>query len=153
MQFATLDSISLIYVPLIKKDWTLAIYFISLILVVGIALMNLTTAVVVNTALEQAYQDKSLQQEAEKKERKKLLIKLKAIFRRLDDDDSGEGTREEINNIDDSDRKQLEIVMGISDPTEIFDMLDIDKSGSLAIDEFCEGIWQRVTHPGSLEVK
>lgn len=153
MQFATLDSISLIYVPLIKKDWTLAIYFISLILVVGIALMNLTTAVVVNTALEQAYQDKSLQQEAEKKERKKLLIKLKAIFRRLDDDDSGEVTREEINNIDDSDRKQLEIVMGISDPTEIFDMLDIDKSGSLAIDEFCEGIWQMVTQPGSLEVK
>jgi len=153
MQFATLDSMNLIYIPLIEKDWTLAIYFVSLILVVSIALMNLITAVVVNSALEQAYQDKSLVQEAEKKERKKLIVKLKGIFRRLYEDDSGEVSKGEINNIDEIDRKHLETVMGIGDPAEIFDMLDVDRSGSIGIDEFCDGIWQVVTQPGSLEVK
>ncbi|CAE7635617.1 Scn11a [Symbiodinium microadriaticum] len=56
-QFVTLDSLSSLYLPLIKKNAWLMFYFLGLIIIVSIALMNLVTAVLVEGALEHARQD------------------------------------------------------------------------------------------------
>merc|ERR1719399_135750 len=58
VSFVNLDSISSMYVPMIKKDITLVFYFMPFILVVSIALMNLVTAVIVEGAIEQAHADR-----------------------------------------------------------------------------------------------
>lgn len=153
LQFVTLDSMNVIYRPIIKKDWWLGIYFVALILVVSIALMNLVTAVVVESALQQAMKDNVMVQQQRKKERKKFVHHLKKIFQRLDEDGSGEVTPDEISNMDQSDKQEMANILGINDPNEIFSMLDVDKSGSLGIDEFCDGVLQYVDSAGSLDMK
>merc|ERR1719316_283315 len=56
--FVTCDSISAVYEPMIKVDWKLIFYFIPFILVVSIALMNLVTAVIVESAIQQGAVDR-----------------------------------------------------------------------------------------------
>merc|ERR1719440_1923580 len=73
MQFATLDNMNLVYMPLIKKSWWLAFFFLTIIMVVSVVLMNLITAVVVNSALEQAMSDKEAMKAHEDKRKRKLM--------------------------------------------------------------------------------
>jgi len=153
VQFSTLDSVHAIYLPIVRKDPILMTFFLGVILVVSVVLMNLITAVVVNSAMEQAMQDKELMRINEEKHRKKLVKDLRVIFERLDEDGSGEVSEDEIANIDDVDRMKLEQVLGIADPIEIFRTLDVDKSGSIGIDEFCDGIWQVAAQKGNIELK
>jgi len=62
-------------------------------------------------------------------------------------------TLDEISHMDIEDQRAMESILGISDPMDIFNMLDVDKSGSLGIEEVCDGIWQYETASGSLEMK
>ncbi|CAE7697499.1 CACNA1B, partial [Symbiodinium sp. CCMP2456] len=57
LQVFSLDSIGIIYKPLIKHQFYLLLYFMSFLLLLSIALMNLVTAVMVNSSLDQATQD------------------------------------------------------------------------------------------------
>lgn len=148
VQFATLDSMNVIYMPLIQEMPILAIYFFSLILIVSIVLMNLITAVVVNSALESALKDKELIAVHEALEKKKMVQELRNLFLRLDHDMSGEITKDEIVNVSPEDRELLKHCIPTEDPLEIFDQLDVDNSGSIGIDEFCDGVWQAISDKG-----
>lgn len=140
VQFLTLDSIGSIYVPIcIAKPW-LTFYFASFILVVSVALMNLVTALMVDSALSQSSQDKEAEKAWEVAKRKKALPKLKAMFMMLDEDGSGELELEELRNAPEELREQLMQISNGADPEELFHMLDIDGSGSIEVDEFCEGV-------------
>mmetsp|Transcript_7817 Transcript_7817/g.17321 ORF Transcript_7817/g.17321 Transcript_7817/m.17321 type:complete len:700 (+) Transcript_7817:70-2169(+) len=153
LQFVTLDSMNLIYVPLVRHSWVLAVYFIAIILSVSIALMNLITAVIVNSAMEEALADKEIRQMNEDLQKRKMMKQLRSLFLRLDEDNSGEVTLEEIGGISAEEVSELNEVLGIKDPVEIFKLLDVDGSGALGIDEFCEGIWEVAENSGKLELK
>jgi len=153
MQFVTLDNIVLVYKPLIDEDMTLAVYFFGLILIVGIVLMNLITAVIVNGALEQAMQDKDAMKFHEDKQRKKLIKELRKVFLRLDEDSSGQLSKDEIVNINEEDKQIFNKLMTISDPLEVFMALDVDGSGEIDIEEFCDGIWQVAVSKAPIEIK
>jgi len=147
VQFVCLDSIGNIYKPLVEKDMAqgsglLVVYFTLTILVIGIVLMNLITAVIVNGALEQALQDKDALRVHEDTKKKRLIKGLRPIFRRLDEDSSGEVSLDELLKIGEVDRQQLQQLMPMGDMKEIFNAIDVDESGSLSIDEFCHGISQ-----------
>merc|ERR1719223_856355 len=131
VQFVTLDSVASIYKPLCQLDWVLVFYFMGTVLVIGIVLMNLVTAVVVNSALEQAAQDKDAVLAHDTRQKERLLKELRKLFRRLDEDGSGNVSREEISTITEVDRQLLQSMMSINDPMEIFDALDINGSGTL----------------------
>ena len=62
IQFATFDSAAAIYSQVVFHNWYMLPYFVSFMLVVGIALMNLLTAVVVEGSIEQSRNDKDVQQ-------------------------------------------------------------------------------------------
>jgi len=153
IQFATMDNMNLLYMPLIKKSWWLGCFFISIILVISIVLMNLITAVVVNSALEQAMSDKEAMKAHQNSRRKKLMKDLKRMFMKLDDDNSGQVSAEEMQMMGEEDKSILADVLGISEPMEIFKQLDVDGSGSLEIDEFCDGIWQVAISKAPIELK
>eukprot|EP00929_Paragymnodinium_shiwhaense_P096636 TRINITY_DN58281_c0_g3_i3.p1 TRINITY_DN58281_c0_g3~~TRINITY_DN58281_c0_g3_i3.p1 ORF type:complete len:619 (-),score=155.35 TRINITY_DN58281_c0_g3_i3:197-2053(-) len=152
-QFITLDNVVYIYVPLIRQDWTLAIYFLAVGMVVSIVLMNLVTAVIVNSAMEQAMHDKDVVKTLAEQQKKKLVKDLREVFRRLDEDGSGEVSREEIQTISAADQEVLTQLMGSADPVEIFDALDVDGSGDIGIDEFIDGIWQVFVSKAPIEMK
>jgi len=153
IQFITFDNISQIYTPLIDLEPMLAIFFMSVILVVGIVFMNLVTAAIVNSGLEQAMQDKDIQRAAVESTRKKLILSLKQAFYRADTDHSGEITREELQEISPEDQELLKKVLGIEDLLEIFDCLDVDGDGEISIEEFCKGMERIVSAGTSAEMK
>ncbi|CAE7277227.1 fpaB-1 [Symbiodinium pilosum] len=153
VQFVTLDSMSNVYKPLIKADPRLAIYFGGMVLVISIVLMNLITAVIVNSALEQASSNKEIQRIQENKRRKKTIEELRSMFSRLDEDGSGTITLAEIMEATEEDQMLLKKFLTLESPLEIFRMLDIDNSGQLNIEEFCEGVIQHVTSDRSVEFK
>lgn len=155
VQFVCMDSIGAIYRPLITHDPSLALYFVLVILTVGIVLMNIITAVLVNGALEQASQDKEAIRIQEEKRKKKLMASLREMFHRLDEDGSGEVDKHEITNASPVDRALLfEFSKDVgSDVIEIFDALDIDGGGSLDIEEFCEGLYQAAVSKVPVELK
>ncbi|CAK0807949.1 unnamed protein product [Prorocentrum cordatum] len=153
MQFVSFDNVVLIYEPLIKRDWRLALFFISIIVIVGILLMNLVTAVVVNNALEQAMADKELVKKLEDNKKRKMCKELRKLFFRLDVDASGHISMDEIARVSDEDRQMLVNIMGMSDPLELFQALDCDGSGEVDIDEFIKGLWQVCTSKAPIEIK
>lgn len=153
MQFVSFDNIVLVYQPLVVLDWPLIFFFALVIFVLGIALMNLITAVIVNSALEQAMEDKDMQKAAEVKKRKMMVKELRDVFIRLDMDQSGYVSKAELEMADDADRAVLHELLSTTDYSEIFAALDVDNSGSLSIDEFCDGLWHASTSKASIETR
>merc|ERR1719469_1764533 len=83
VQFVCVDSIGNIYKPLIEKNPLLMTpYFVVLILVISIVLMNLVTAIIVNGALEQAADDKDMKAMMENDQKKKMIKHLKSLLSR-----------------------------------------------------------------------
>merc|ERR1719422_2371611 len=104
-QFVCLDSVGAIYRPLVLKQSHLVFYFVGIIMVVPIVLMNLVTAVIVNGAIEQAGQDKEAR--AVHQEQKQMIRELARIFVSLDEDDSGKVSLAEIQKISLTDKNSL----------------------------------------------
>lgn len=153
VQFVCLDGVSGIYKPLIERDMFLAPYLLGCILVIGIVLMNLITAVIVNGALERAGEDREVIRAGAQAKKKKLIWNLRKMFKRLDCDNSGQVTLDEIANLTDDDKAMLYNALTITDPSEVFAALDVNGGGSLDIDEFCDGIWQLAISNAPIEIK
>jgi hypothetical protein len=154
----TLDSIGDIYRPLIvmcpgSQGWLIMAYFVAYIFLVSVALMNLVTAVIVNGAFEQASQDRNAVAMHEEQARKRLVKQLRAVFVRLDENGSGTISRDEIWAVSPADMQVLRSLTQMTDPSEIFEELDLDGSGEVDIDEFCDGLWQVVVSKVSVEIR
>eukprot|EP00927_Polykrikos_kofoidii_P066156 TRINITY_DN61803_c0_g1_i1.p1 TRINITY_DN61803_c0_g1~~TRINITY_DN61803_c0_g1_i1.p1 ORF type:complete len:761 (-),score=125.87 TRINITY_DN61803_c0_g1_i1:205-2388(-) len=152
-QFITLDSLGEIYRPLVKADWKLSIFFMALILVVSIVAMNIVTAVIVNSAVEQAMEDKDLRKAQDQLRKKRMLRDLQSLFDRLDEDNSGVLTRDEVAYMDPEDQELLSSLSGSCDPTELFDSLDVNGSGGVRVEEFIDGVWQNAISSAPVEIK
>jgi len=150
LQFVCLDTVAAIYRPLILYNGRLLVYFLLVILVIPISLMNLVTGVVVSSTSEHIQQDKA---DAQKHRKVKLAKVLRGIFVRLDEDQSGKVTREEIVNISEEDRDFLSISTNMGDPLTIFNALDPEHTGTLDVEEFCNGVWQLATSKATIKVQ
>jgi hypothetical protein len=109
VQFVTLDSIALVYTPLIHwSPFVLGFYFIFFIIVVSISLMNLVTAVIVEGAIEQGKQDREVQKAYEKQKIANLIPTIRRLFNELDTDGSGGLSLDEILNADEALQMELQ---------------------------------------------
>ncbi|CAK9109206.1 unnamed protein product [Durusdinium trenchii] len=151
-QCFTLDSAGEVYRPLITHNPVLIAYFMTVILVMAVSLMNLVTAIMVNSALDQASEDKDVKRAYEAVQKRKQLEQLKVMFLELDTDGSGELTLEELKTAPEEVREQLEAVAGTEDIEGLFQMLDYDGGGSLDTSEFCEGVLKASTSEKPLEL-
>ena len=152
VQLFTFDSIAAIYRPLVQHRPWLFFYFMAVLLVLSIALMNLVTAIMVEGALAIAEQDKSLRKTHEQAKKKRQMAQLKLMFDELDEDGSGELTLDEINAAPPDVMQSLFEIAGTEDIPTLFEMLDYDGGGTLETDEFCEGIFKASTSAKPLEL-
>jgi voltage-gated sodium channel len=152
VQFLTLDSIGTIYAPLIICEPTLAVYFVTFLLVCSIAMMNLVTAVIVQGSLEQAETEKDVAKAYKTQQIMKLMPGIRAAFLALDEDGSGELTLEEVMQAPDEVKEDLSQVVPSDDLIELFEMLDSDGGGSIDVDEFVDGLTRIVTSDTPLDV-
>eukprot|EP00440_Ansanella_granifera_P020052 gb/GFBE01021786.1/.p1 GENE.gb/GFBE01021786.1/~~gb/GFBE01021786.1/.p1 ORF type:complete len:562 (+),score=152.34 gb/GFBE01021786.1/:1-1686(+) len=153
LQIFSFDSIGGIYRPLIKHRMLVFLYFMAVMLLLSIALMNLVTAVMVNSSLDQASEDKDAKKAYEAHMKAKQMEQLKIMFLELDEDGSGELTIDEINAAPIEAQEQLQEIAGTDDLKELFEMLDYDGGGTVGVDEFCEGVLKATSsQPGTMEL-
>jgi len=139
-QFLMLDSIGGIYRPLVVQRPWLIFYFALFILLVSVAVLNLVTAVMVDSAMQQSTEDREVQRAWEDARKKALLPKIKAMFLELDSDGSGELDIQELLDAPEAVKMQLQEIANMEDCEELFHMLDYDGGGSVEVDEFVDGI-------------
>ncbi|CAJ1387670.1 unnamed protein product [Effrenium voratum] len=152
MQLFTFDSIASIYRPLIQHKPYLFLYFMMVLLVLSIALMNLVTAIMVEGALAIAEEDKEVRKTYEQARKKRQMAQLKMMFEELDEDGSGELTLDEINAAPPDVKQSLFEIAGTEDIQTLFEMLDYDEGGTLETDEFCEGVFKASAAAKPLEL-
>jgi len=150
IQFMTFDSSAAIYTPVIIQGPHMLPYFTSFMLVVGVALMNLLTAIVVEGSFEMSRNDKDVQQAMKSEMMKKILPRLLSLFKGLDQDGSGDISYEEIQNAPPHVREEMTKLLGEDELEEIFRIIDFDGSGEIGIDEFFDNISKVVM--GSLNI-
>lgn len=140
-QFVTLDSIAAVYYPLIMVRPWLLMYFLPVMVLISVGLMNLVTAVLVEHALSHASREEELARQRTKDKIKTALPELLNIFQSLDADGSGQVTRSEAANVPLSvlPPKVLQTV-SVESMEDLFDLLDVDQGGTLSQAEFLEGL-------------
>jgi len=153
LQFVSMDSMSGLYFTLIKHDPELVCFFLPFILIVSVSLMNLVTAVIVEGALMQAKQDREATARYKQYEIKKMQPKLKAMFYEIDSNGDNSLTKEELEQAPEEIKHELQDYLeGSESLFELFDLLDVDESGEVDIDEFCDGLAKLVNSEAPIEL-
>jgi len=151
LRFVSLDSMSTIYQPLIMEDPLLLCFFLPFILVVSISLMNLVTAVIVEGALEQGKLDREAVKKIKKRVFRKMVPEIRAMFNELDLNDDGTVTLDELTQANENLRSKLADFMRADNLVELFEMIDVDESGCIDINEFVDGIEKLVNSEQPVE--
>lgn len=152
-QFATLDSIASIYMPIIKLQPDLFLFFLPIMLVVSIALMNLVTAVLVEASIDNGKVDKEMQKAHMRRVTRKLEPQIQEAFEALDTSGDGTITKHEVAQCS---RELPDILARLVKPEslqELFDMLDMDGSGKVESEEFVNGVLHLAMSDVSIETQ
>jgi len=107
--------------------------------------MNLVTAVLVEASINGGRRDRDLQKNIRKQRSRKLAPVIRSAFHTLDADQSGGITREEVVQASDHLPEILKSVLDHYSVAEIFDIIDMDNTGTLEETEFVEGLIQMAT--------
>lgn len=144
LQFVTVDSVSGIYLPFVKESPVLLLYFLPIILIVSIALMNMVTAVLVEGATSQANNDRDERRRFLTSRIATQLPMYRKLFRKLDNDGTKSVTVRELqalnmNDLPDPLRQTIQNFR-LESMGELFELLDGDMSGDIDESEFVDGL-------------
>uniref|UniRef100_A0A7S1A8G1 EF-hand domain-containing protein n=1 Tax=Noctiluca scintillans TaxID=2966 RepID=A0A7S1A8G1_NOCSC len=117
----------------------LLLLYVALML---LAMMNIVTGIFVNDAIESTQTDVDLQTQAELDKTSRVMDELKRLFRTFDTDASGTITLDEFkDHIANQGVKEMLAVLEIevADAMGFFEVLDVDGTQELDIDEFVMG--------------
>lgn len=128
--------------PLSDVSWVLVLLFIFFIAFVNLAVMNVVTGLFLQSALEQAQQDRDhvIQQQLTMKNH--YIASIRKLFEELDTSGDGSITLNEFEDHLGEERMQAflhTIEIDTADAWTFFKLLDADGGGSVDIDEFVEG--------------
>ena len=118
------------------------IVFVSYIAIMLVAVLNIITGVFVNEALDMAASDHDVMLHAEQEMKLDHIKKLRQLFHRFDSDAKYALTVEDFeSHIKDP---EVQVILGmlgldISEAPAFFNLLDVDRSGEVEIDEFVMG--------------
>eukprot|EP00415_Alexandrium_ostenfeldii_P000383 UN0383 len=144
-RFLSMDSASSVYVPLVTQSPLLAVYFLLLVLIVTIALMNLITAVVVDDAIRTTQMDKEMKKHFLRARLREVRPAFKELFNKIDAASNSNGILQ-AQEIKFAFQEGIEIPLVVQDMVDegrlldLFDLLDEDEDGGLTESEFVDGL-------------
>jgi len=125
------------------------------IMVVRFGILNIILGVIVNTTLKaEKSRDQGISAKVQE-EQVKVLNKLKDFFIACDLDGNGELDKSELTVAFEQpavSRLFQQLDVPITDPSELFDLLDLDRSGGITFDEFLDGIIRLKSSVGHKDV-
>jgi Ca2+-binding EF-hand superfamily protein len=151
IQFILVDDVANVYGPVAAAKPGTLLFFLALIMFVSIALMNLVTAVIVEGAIEQAKLDREVNKAYKSAEAKKRMPIIREMFKKIDTDNSGDITLDEIVDVDEKTQEEMRKCFQMDDLVELFEIIDDDQSGTIKVDEFCDQLVHMVTTDTSME--
>lgn len=107
-----------------------------------LAVLNVITGAFVDNALQLASQQRDFQIEEQMETKEEYIRQIKALFKTIDDDGSGEVSRSELREmLEDATLAAYFRVLGFdtNDADMLFDLLDTDESDSISMQEFLDG--------------
>merc|ERR1711904_483258 len=139
------DDGSKVYYRLVKMRWALLLYFLTFIMMVSVALMNLLTAIVVEGSFEQARNDREVANSSKKRLNQNVLPRIWNLIKVLDEDGSGEITLQELRDCPEWVQDELTILVSSDNIEELFNIMDVEDSGAVQVEEFFDGICKIAT--------
>merc|ERR1712232_838116 len=130
-----MDSIHDLYLPLVHRRPGLIIYWVSVIVVVSIVLMNLVTAVLVENAISSARMDDEMEAYYTRKILRRLTPEIKQVFKQLDSSgNDAVSIRELVDAIEEGIDipDELKDIIQPDKLVDLFEYLDLDGSGELS---------------------
>lgn len=144
-RFISFDSTAAIYEPLVLKNTgsfhslALFVYIVTIAMVVSISLMNLVTAILVDSAINQTREDRELGHRRLEKKVRSLLPQLESFFDDLDTDDDDRIVTADVLECYIQVPLDIKVVLDEISLVEIFETIDADSRGWLDKSEFTEG--------------
>jgi len=141
-RFTFCDAIAQIYEPIVLAKPVMILYFLPILLLVPIALMNLITAVHVNHAIKVSTQDAELERISLKGRLQRLIPLLSKIFRQLDVHNQGFVSFHEIDltNMTMPLPPEVQRALKSYKLEDFFKLLDADASGHITQSEWVDGL-------------
>jgi hypothetical protein len=142
IQFTSCDSVASIYHPLVLAKPILILYFLPILLVIPISLMNLITAVIVDHAIQCSAHDAELERCRMKCELTHLIPVLNSMFIELDNANLGEINLSEIDPTTMSVPLPPEVLRVLKSHKlqDFLDLLDADGNGKIRQSEWVDGM-------------
>eukprot|EP00747_Dinoflagellata_sp_TGD_P199002 gnl/TRDRNA2_/TRDRNA2_72144_c0_seq1.p1 gnl/TRDRNA2_/TRDRNA2_72144_c0~~gnl/TRDRNA2_/TRDRNA2_72144_c0_seq1.p1 ORF type:complete len:253 (-),score=41.98 gnl/TRDRNA2_/TRDRNA2_72144_c0_seq1:312-1070(-) len=120
----------------------LVCFFAVYMFVLPVALMNLVTAIIVESSQRAAKENAEGQKLYEQAKLAQIMPEIRTIFHNIDATGEGEVHLDDLLHAPKEIRERLQDMAHIEDLETLFQMLDHEDQGALNIDEFCEGIWR-----------
>jgi len=140
IRFVTMDSIGGIYEPLIREQPLLILYFVLLIGVITITVMDLITAQLVEHSITRAKADRDLKAQLRRQQIKDMIPQIEDLFTELDYNRDGLVTQREIRSTRVHMPEAFAHFLTLESLLELFEAMDNDNSGAVDKDEFVEGL-------------
>jgi len=138
IQIMTLDSWAAIARPMATKYPYVIVYFVLFIGLCSIVLLNLVTAIIVETSMDGASKDREAEQRWKGEELAKKCEKLSTLIDKSDQDDDHKVSRGELvlayEQMDDV-RMIVDEICGIQDLLRLFDLVESESPGTLSKEE------------------
>lgn len=118
------------------------IFFLFFLLVTMFGILNIIVGVVCDSSLQTAIADKKQERKIIEKDRQRVFQQLRDIFEEADADGSGTLTLQEVveATLKPEIYSKLKLIgFPVDNPSEVFELLDFDETGELAIEEFITG--------------
>lgn len=144
------DSWGQVSIPIIEESPVTGVFFAVSYSIIGLMVLNVILAVVVETASKAAMEDADVLLKNQQKEFNHCAERLRILCRTLDKDNSGSLTVKEIKRGFETDAQFHQTMalmqLGLEDCDTVFSILDKDGSGSIDYEEFIKELFKVKSH-------
>jgi len=141
--------------PLQETGWVFTGLFILYVSFCVFSVLNIVTGVFVDGAIQRSAQERDLRLEKEKEQKEVYINMLMDLLNEIDNEGTGVITRGALEEAFERERVKYTfsvLDIDIHDSNYLFDMLDLDRSGEVDMDEFVLGCLRLKGHAKSIDI-